>query len=77
VDGAPHRGGMLGSESMGAMRSCLNEILPEFQEGGLGGGKNAAENMLHCMWSLNLDLRSKILHYIWGLKLDVRSKCSV
>jgi hypothetical protein len=39
VDGAPHRGGMLGAESMGAMRSCLNEILPEFQEGGLGGGQ--------------------------------------
>jgi hypothetical protein len=44
---------------MGAMRSCLNEILPEFQEGSLGGGKNAAENILHYMWSLNLDLRSK------------------
>jgi hypothetical protein len=41
------------------MRSCLNEILPEFQEGSLGGGKNAAENILHYMWSLNLDLRSK------------------
>ena len=59
MDGAPHRGGMLGSESMGAMRSCLNEILPEFQEGSLGGGKNAAENILHYMWSLNLGLRSK------------------
>jgi hypothetical protein len=47
VDGAPHRGGMLGSESMGAMRSCLNEIMPEFQEGSLGGGKYAAENILH------------------------------
>jgi hypothetical protein len=59
VDGAPHRGGMLGSESMGAMRSCLNEILREFQDGSLGGGKNTAENILHYMWSLNLDLRSK------------------
>jgi hypothetical protein len=62
ADGAPHRGGrggMLGSESMGEMRSCLNEILPEFQEGSLGGGKNAAENILRYMWSLNLDLRSK------------------
>ena len=59
MDGAPHRCGMLGSESMGAMRSCLNEILPEFQEGSLGGGKNAAENILHYMWSLNLGLRSK------------------
>jgi hypothetical protein len=43
VDGAPHRGGMLGSESMGEMRSCLNEIPPEFQEGSVGGSKNAAE----------------------------------
>ena len=43
MDGAPHRGGMLGLESMGAMRSCLNEILREFQEGSLGGGKNTAE----------------------------------
>jgi hypothetical protein len=59
VDGAPHRGGMLGSESMGAMRSCLNEILREFQEGSLGEGENAAENILHYMWSLNLDLRSE------------------
>jgi hypothetical protein len=59
VDGAPHRGGMLESESMGAMRPCLNEIMPEFQEGSLGGGKNAAENILHYMWSLTLDLRSK------------------
>jgi hypothetical protein len=59
VDGAPHRGGMLGSESAGAMRSCLNEIMPEFPEGSLGGGKNAAENILHYMWSLNLGLRSK------------------
>jgi hypothetical protein len=32
---------------MGAMRSCLNEILPEFQEGSLGEGKNAAEKFLH------------------------------
>jgi hypothetical protein len=39
VDGAPHRGGMLGSESMGAMRSCLNEIMPEFQEGSPGGAR--------------------------------------
>jgi hypothetical protein len=59
VDGVPHRGGMLGSESMGAMRSCLNEILREFQEGSLGGGKNAAENILLYKWSLNLGLRSK------------------
>jgi hypothetical protein len=49
VDGAPNRGGMLGSESMSAVRSCLNEILPEFQEGSRGGGKNAAENILHYM----------------------------
>jgi hypothetical protein len=41
------------------MRCCLNEILPEFQEGSLGGGKHAAENILHYMWSLDLDLRSK------------------
>jgi hypothetical protein len=47
VDGVPHRGGMLGSESMGAMRSCLNEILREIQEGSLGGGKNDEENILH------------------------------
>ena len=59
MDSAPHRGGILGSESMGAMRSCLNEILREFQEGSLGGGKKAAENILHYMWSLNLGLRSK------------------
>jgi hypothetical protein len=39
VDGAPHRGGMLESESMGAMRSCLNEIPPEFQEDSLGGAR--------------------------------------
>jgi hypothetical protein len=44
---------------MGEMRSCLNEILPELQEGSLGGGKYAAENILRYMWSLNLDLRSK------------------
>jgi hypothetical protein len=44
---------------MSAVRSCLNEILPEFQEGSRGGGKNATENILHNMWSLNLDLRSK------------------
>ena len=37
----------------------LNEILPEFQEGSLGGGKTAAENILHYMWSLNLDVRAK------------------
>jgi len=43
VDGSPHRGGMLGSESMSAMRSCLNEILLEFQEDSRGGGKNTAE----------------------------------
>ena len=59
MDDAPHRGEMLGSESMGAMRSCMNEILREFQEGSLGEGKNGAEDMLHYMWSLNLDLRSK------------------
>ena len=45
-DGAPQPGGMLGSGSMGAMRSYLNEILREFQEGSLGEGKNAAENIL-------------------------------
>jgi hypothetical protein len=37
----------------------LNEIMPEFQEGSLGGGKNAAEDMLHYMCTLNLGLRSK------------------
>jgi hypothetical protein len=42
---------------MCAMRSCLNEILLEFQEGSLGGGKKAAENILHYTRSLNLDLR--------------------
>ena len=67
MDGAPRRGGMLGSESMGAMGSCLNEIMPEFQEGGLGGGKNAAEDMLHYMWSLNLGLRSKTSCTICGV----------
>jgi hypothetical protein len=41
------------------MRSCLNEILHEFQEGSLRGGKNAAENILHYLWSLNVDLRPK------------------
>jgi hypothetical protein len=56
VDGAPQRGGMLGPK---AMRTCLNEIVPEFQEDSLGGGKNAAENVLHYMWSINLGLRSK------------------
>ena len=59
MGGAPHPGVMLGSESMGAMRSRLDEILPEFQEGSLGGVKNAAENILHYVWSLNLDLRPK------------------
>ena len=59
MDGAPHRGGMLGLEAMGAMRSSLKEILREFQEGSLGEGKNPAENILHYMWSLNLDVRSK------------------
>jgi hypothetical protein len=48
------------------MRSCLNEILPEFQEGSLGGGKNAAENILH-MWSLNLDVRSKTSCTAYGV----------
>ena len=59
MGGAPHPGVMLGSESMGAMRSRLDEILPEFQEGSLRGGKNAAENILHFLWSLNLGLRPK------------------
>jgi hypothetical protein len=59
VDGARHRGGMLESESIGEMRSCLNEIRPEFQKGSLDVGKNAAENILHYMWSLNVDVRSK------------------
>ena len=44
---------------MGAMRSCLNEIRPEFQGDSLGVGKDAAENFLCYMWSLNLDLRSE------------------
>ena len=52
---------------MGAMGSCLNEIMPEFQEGSLGGGKNAAEDMLHYMWSLNLGLRSKTSCTICGV----------
>ena len=67
MDGAPHRGGMLGPESMGAMRSCLNEILREFQEGSLGGGKNAAENVLHYMGSLNLGLRLQTSSTTWGV----------
>jgi hypothetical protein len=67
VDGAPHRGEMLASESMGAMRSCLNEILREFQEGSLGGGKNAAENILRYMWSLNLDLRAETSCTTYGV----------
>jgi hypothetical protein len=58
VDGSPHRGGMLGSESMSAMRSCLNEILLEFQEDSRGGARTL-QNILHYMWSLNLDVRSK------------------
>jgi hypothetical protein len=41
------------------MRSRLNEILLEFQEGSLGQCKHAAENILHYMWGLNLGLRSK------------------
>jgi hypothetical protein len=41
------------------MRSCLNEIMPEFQESSLGRCKNAAENILHYMWGLNLGLRAK------------------
>jgi hypothetical protein len=52
---------------MGAKRSCLNEIMREFQEGSLGGGKNAAENILHYMWSLNLGLRSKTSCTICGV----------
>jgi hypothetical protein len=48
------------------MRSCLNEILPEFQEGSLGGGKNAAENFL-LMWSLSLDVRSKTSCTAYGV----------
>ena len=59
MGGAPHPGVMLGSESMGAMRSRLDEILPEFQAGSMRRGKNAAENILHFLWSLNLDLRPK------------------
>ena len=43
---------------MGAMRSCLNEILPEFQGGSLGGARTL-QNILHYMWSLNLGVRSK------------------
>lgn len=49
MDGAPHRGEMLGSGSMSAMRSCLNDILREFQEGSLGEGKYAAVKILHYM----------------------------
>jgi hypothetical protein len=52
---------------MGAMRSCVNEILPEFQEGSLGGGKNAAENILRYMWSLNLDLRAETSCTTYGV----------
>jgi hypothetical protein len=58
LDGASHRGGMLGSGSMGTMKSCMNEILPEFQESSPGLSKNAAVNILHYTRSLNLDLRS-------------------
>ena len=57
---------MLGSESLGAMRSSLNEILREFQEGSLGEGKNGAEDMLHYMRSLNLDFRSETSCTIYG-----------
>jgi hypothetical protein len=67
VDGAPHRGGMLGSELMGALRSCLNEILLEFQEGGLDQCTNAANNILHYMWGLNLGLRSKTSCTTYGV----------
>ena len=77
MDGAPHRGGMLGSESMGAMRPCLNEILPEFQEGNLGGGKNTAEYLALHVESEPWREVKNILHYIWNLNLDLRSKCSV
>jgi hypothetical protein len=77
VDGAPHRGWMLGSESMGAMRSCLNEITPEFQEGSLGGGKNAAEYRALHVESEPWPEVENTLHYIWSLNLDLRSKCSV
>jgi len=49
------------------MRSCLNEIMPEFQQGSLGGGKNAAENILHEMGSLNLGLRSQTSCTTWGV----------
>ena len=38
---------------------ACDEILPEFQEGSMRRGKNAAENILHFLWSLNLDLRPK------------------
>jgi hypothetical protein len=67
VDGAPHRGGKLGSGSMGAMKSCLKEIRPEFEEGSLGGGKNAAENILHYTRSLYPGLRSKTSCTICGV----------
>ena len=77
MDGAPHRGGMLGSGSMGAMRSCLNEIMPEFQEGSLGGGKNTAEYLALHVESEPWREVENILHYIWSLNLDLRSKCSV
>jgi hypothetical protein len=42
------------------------EILPEFQEGSLGGGKDAAENILHYMRSLNLDFRPETSCTIYG-----------
>ena len=43
-----------------------DEILPEFQEGSLGGGKDAAENILHYMRSLNLDFRPETSCTIYG-----------
>jgi len=62
---------------MGAMRSCLNEILPEFQGGSLGGGKNTAEYLALHVESEPWREVENILHYMWSLDLDVRSKCSV
>jgi hypothetical protein len=43
-----------------------DEILPECQEGSLGGSKDAVENILHYMQSLNLDLRPKTSCTIYG-----------
>jgi hypothetical protein len=56
------RGRFLGSWRPLVVVEGCEKILPEFQEGRMGGWVNAAESAPH---------------YIWGLHLDLRSKCSV